>query len=115
TIIKTLLENPKLIDTVLDYIDDRHFSFHKDEFLLLLKQKSDHPKLISILLNSDIKTYTEEELKNELLIFLIKYYEQELKNIVKSKDISFQEKSFKIRKYKDIISRLKRGELAIYE
>ncbi len=115
TIIKTLLTEPNLINTVLDYIDERHFNYHKEEFKLLLEQKSDHPKLISILLDDDIKTYKEDELKNELLIFLIKYYEQKLKTVVKTKDISFEEKSFKIRKYKDIITKLKRGEFAIYD
>ncbi|WP_187647524.1 DNA primase [Nitrosophilus labii] len=115
TIIKTLLAEPNLINTVLDYIDERHFNYHKEEFKLLLEQKSDHPKLISILLDDDIKTYKEDELKKELLIFLIKYYEQKLKTLVKAKDISFEEKSFKIRKYKDLITKLKRGELAIYD
>lgn len=115
TIIKSLLVEPKLIDTVLDYIDEKHFKYHKEEFLLLLNRKTDHPLLRSILLDDDIKTYKEEELRGELLIFLIKFYEQKLKSLIKSKDISFSQKSFKIRKYKDMISRLKKGELVIEE
>lgn len=115
TIIKTVLENPSLLDTVLDYIDQRHFRYHKEEFQLLLENKLEHPKLIEIALDDEIKSYKEKELKDELLSFLVRFYEQKLKEVIKTKEISFKEKSFKIRKYKDIIMKLKRGEFAIYE
>ena len=114
TIIKTILENPSLLDTVLDYIDETHFKYHKEEFKLLLQNKFDHPKLLSILLDSEIKAYKEDEIKDELLIFLIKFYEQKLKELLKDNSLSFKEKSFKIRKYKDIILKLKKGQI-VYE
>ncbi len=115
SIIKTLLNSPKMVDIVLDYIDINFFKFHQEEFKLILEQKFDHPKLISILLNDEIKIYNEEELKKGLLNFLIKYYEQKLKKLIKEKNISFEEKSFKIRKYRDILNKLNKGELVIYE
>ena len=116
TIIKTALVKPKFLNTILDYIDKNHFTYHQEEFGYLLEEKYDHPKLMRIMVDDDIKIYeNEEELKSELLTFLIKFYEQKLKNLIKKRDVSFKEKSFKIRKYKDIITRLKKGELIIYE
>ncbi|WP_200763131.1 DNA primase [Nitrosophilus alvini] len=115
SIIKTLLNESSLIDTVLDYIDEEHFIYHKNEFRLLKEGKTDHPKLLGVLLDEDLKTFSEEELRSELLIFLIKYYSQKLKKLAKDKNIDFKEKTFKIRKYREIIEKLKKGELVTYE
>ncbi len=114
TIIKSLLERPELIDTVLDYIDSGFFQYHKEEFELLLSGKKDHPKLMEIAVDEEIKSYSEEDLKAELLVFLIKYYERKTRELVRA-PIPFEKKSFLIRKYKDYINRLKRGELVFNE
>jgi DNA primase len=89
SILKTLLEKPELIDSVLDVIDVNMFGGY---------------------------AANEEELQNVLRNFLIKHYDLKLKNIVSDTSIPFAKKSFLIRKIKtDIIPRLKRGELVAFD
>ncbi len=113
-LIKTLLSNPNLIDEVLDLIDSSMFSMHKEEFLLLIEGKRDDPRLLEIEIRDDIKEYSKEDLKKQLSFFLIKYYNGVLKKVIKS-SLSFEERSFLIRKIRDKIDRLKKGELVTYE
>ncbi len=115
TLIKTLLNKPEFIDEVLDVIDISMFSVHKEEFSLLIEGKTDDPKLIEISLRDDIKEYEKEDLKKQLSIFLRKYYDRLLKNIIHRKDIAFDMKSYMVRKIRDNMDRLKKGELVIYE
>ncbi len=112
SVIKTLLLKPHLLESVLDIVGVEHFSYHKEEFKLLIDGKVDHPKLREVLLDEDIVPIEEENLTQELLLFLIKYYEQKIKKVLKE-DISFTQKSFFIRKYKENIIKLKRGELVV--
>ncbi|NPA81282.1 MAG: DNA primase [Epsilonproteobacteria bacterium] len=115
TLIKTLLLNPHLIDEVLDMIDESMFTVHKEEFSLLVRGEREDPRLLEIEIREDIKEYDKEDLKKQLSIFLIKYYNGVLKKVMKSKELSFEKKSFTIRKIRDKIDRLKRGELVAYE
>ncbi len=112
SVIKTLLLNPHLLESVLDIVGLEHFIYHKEEFKLVIEGKLDHPKLREVLLDEDIVPLEEENLTQELLLFLIKYYEQKIKKILKE-DIPFAQKSFFIRKYKENIIKLKRGELVV--
>lgn len=112
SIIKTILLKPHTVDTILDIIEPSHFSYHKEELQLALANKTDHPKIRSILLDEDIVVFDEKSLVSELLVFLIKYYEQKIRQVAKEQ-IPLQKKSFLIRKYKENIQKLKRGELVI--
>ncbi|WP_041353952.1 DNA primase [Nitratiruptor sp. SB155-2] len=112
SIIKTMLTKPHTVDIILDIIDASHFTYHQEEFELTLQNRVDHPKIRSILLNEDILVFEEEHIRSELLVFLIKYYEQKIQEVVKG-DFPFNQKSFLIRKYKENIKRLKEGELII--
>jgi len=112
SIIKTILLHPHLIDTVLDIIDTEHIVYHKEEFRLALEQQLDHPKIRAILLDDDIIAFDEESLHKELLVFLIKYYENKIRRITRS-TMPFEQKSYLIRKYKEYIVKLKRGEMII--
>ncbi len=115
SIIKTILQTPHLIDTVLDTIDPKMFRTHKDEFSLLLNNQHDSPTLRRILLWEDVKTYSEEELKNGLLNLMMLYYQEELKRVKNSKKLDFASKSFYLRKIQDKIQKLKNGEMVEYE
>ena len=112
SIIKTMLLYPHLIETILDIIDVEHFQYHQEEFMAVIQNDLEHPKLRSILLDDDIIAFDEENLQQELLPFLIKYYEKKIQQIVKS-DMDFKQKSFLIRKFKEYIRRLKNGELVV--
>ncbi len=112
SIIKTILQKPELIDTVLDIVDVEHFVYHKEEFRAAIAQELDNPKLREIVLDEDIIVLDEESLKKELGVFLIKYYEKRIKEVAKE-PLPFTQKSFLIRKYKENIMRLRRGEIHV--
>ena len=77
-----------------------------------MQNRIDEPVLVGILVDENIKSIdNEDELKSELLLFLTKYYNKELKKIQIRKDLGFEEKAFYIRSFRDKITALKRGEL----
>lgn len=112
TLIKTALEYPAFIEQILDVLDPSLLQFHSHEFSLALQGKGDAPELMAIMVDDSIKPLTnEEELKAELITFLTRHFERELKKINMQNSISFEEKAFYIRKFRGKIAKLKRGEL----
>ncbi|WP_457746850.1 DNA primase [Sulfurimonas sp.] len=111
TLIKTVLEYPEFIDHILDVLDPSLLQFHSHEFSLAISGNRDAPELMAIMVDETLRPLKDEELLNaELFAFLIKHYERELKKVNITPSISFEEKAFYIRKYRDVIARLKRGE-----
>ena len=116
SILKTLLEKPELIDSVLDIIDVNMFGGYAAMFSALINGEKEHPHLMGLAVDETFQVMDEEELQGVLRNFLIKHYDMKLKNIVADQTIPFEKKSFLIRKIKtDIIPRLKRGELVTFE
>ncbi len=115
TIIKTILEKPSLLEFVLNIIDVKVLQSVQHELLALMNDDKENSALIGIKLRDDIGVYSEEELKKQLLFFLIKHYNKQLTIIKKSKNLSFEKKSFLMRKVKVILEKLKKGELVKYE
>lgn len=108
TLIKTILEQPQFINTILDKIDPNLLKFHQNEFHLALQGSTENPQIMSILIDNNIKSIQDEDnLQNELNNFLIKHYEKELKLVQLTKNISFEEKAFKIRSLRDKIRKLR--------
>jgi DNA primase len=71
---------------------------------------------MAISVDEQIKALKDEDaLKNELLTFLTKHYERELKKVNMQSAISFEEKAFYIRKFRGNIETLKRGELVAFK
>ena len=115
-IIKTLIESPNLVDTVLDAVDIGIFGAYREYFDLLLKAKMDHPLLVGVQINEEIHTLDEEKLLYALRKILIRHYKQKLKILPRDTSLSSDKKMFLIRKLRtDIIPRLERGELVTYE
>jgi DNA primase len=113
SLVKTVLEDPHLIDQILDVLDPSLLQFHSQEFSLALQGHNDSPQLMAILVDDNIHSLKDEEsLKAELIAFLSKHYERELKKVNMQTSISFEEKAFYIRKFRGKIAKLKRGELA---
>ena len=116
SILKTLLEKPELIDSVLDVIDVNMFGGYAAMFSALINGEKEHPHLMGLAVDETFQVMDEAELQRVLRNFLIKHYDMKLKNIVADQSIPFEKKSFLIRKIKtDIIPRLKRGELVTFE
>ena len=115
SLIKTVLEYPHFIDQILDVLDPSLLQFHSSEFSLALQGYRDAPQLMAILVDENINALQDEEaLKDELIAFLSKHYERELKKVNNQTSISFEEKAFYIRKFRGKIAKLKRGELVAF-
>ncbi|MFT5835844.1 MAG: DNA primase [Sulfurimonas sp.] len=116
SLIKTVLEHPELIDQMLDALDPSLLQFHSREFILSLQGKNEEPSLMAIAVDDQIKPLKDEEsLKAELITFLTKHYERELRKVNMQTTISFEQKAFHIRKFRGKISKLKRGELVSFK
>lgn len=115
SLIKTVLEHPQYINQILDVLDPSLLQFHSYEFDLALQGKLDAPQLMAISVDETIVALKDEEaLRAELITFLSRHYERELKKINLQQNISFEEKAFYIRKFRGKIASLKRGELSSF-
>ena len=116
SILKTLLEHPTLIDSVLDVVDVEMFGIYAPLLTAVLNGQHDHPQLVGIVIDETVQVMSEEELQKFLRTFLMRHYDLKLKDIVADQNIPFAKKSFLIRKIKsDIMPRLRRGELVAYD
>jgi DNA primase len=115
SLIKTILESPAVIENILDYLDPSLLQFHAQEFALVLNGQLEHPLLMKISLSSDVKTFNEDDLKNELLHFLRKHYTNELKKVKMQQNIPYDKKTFLIRQFTEKVNKLRRGELVLFE
>ena len=114
SLIKTLISHPDLIDSVIDSIDVSMFKVHGMEFEQLLRAEYESPYLVGLSIRENIKEYSNDELKAQLAFFLVNYYQIKLQQIIRS-NMPFDKKNYMVRKVRDNIDRLKRGELVAYE
>lgn len=114
-LIKTVIEKPELINQILDVLDPSLLQFHSREFSLALAGKIDAPELMSIIVDESIVVLQDEAALNaELVTFLSRYYERELRKVNIAQNISFEEKAFYIRKFRGKIAQLKQGILVAF-
>jgi DNA primase len=115
SLIKTVLEHPEFVDEILNSIDPSILQFHQHEFVLAISGRNDASELMAISLDENIiALQSYEELKAELIAFLIKHYNQEYKKIQMRNDIGFEQKAFLIRSIRGKIAKLQKGELVAY-
>lgn len=112
-IIRAILENNSRLDSVLDLVDSSMFEVHRNEFEMLL-QDINNPSFNGILLNDKLEIYDDERLRNELLVLLLKFYTNKLREVQYNQDLEFREKANMLRKVKDNIYQLKQGKLVNY-
>ncbi len=115
SIIKTLLSNPQMIDKLLDIISSEVFTRHKREFELLIGNEVDHPLLRGVYIRDDLIEYSSKELDKQIIFMLRRYYENELFHIRDRSDLSIEDKGYLIRKIRENIKKLQRGEMVVYE
>lgn len=113
-IIKTILEIPTLFDYVLDVIDESMFEHHKDEFLELKLGNLDNSGLRNILFRNEIKQYEEAELKEQLIYFLINFYNKKLLFLTSNQELSYKRKVLVIHHIRETIKKLKLGQIVTY-
>jgi DNA primase len=106
SIIKTIYQNRDSLDLIMDYCDSSMFHTHKVEFEMALGNQ-DTSELRGLLLNDSIKVYSNDELKQQLRFFLIKFHEKKLNAILNNQDMDSRQKSIEIRKEREAINNLK--------
>jgi len=116
SIIKTLLENERLIDEIIDIVSPSMAGVHQRALEALIRGDRDYPELVGIAIDDEIPTLSEEDLRKTLNMQMQNWYFKQLKKITADSSIPYKKKSWLIRKIKtDILPRLKRGELVVYE
>ena len=91
------------------------FFTQQESFLKLIKGDLQDKSLIGILLDSKIKPQNKEKLKQQMIMILHKFYEEQKNKIIQDKNLSLREKAFLLRKYQKYLENLKKGDLIIYE
>ena len=89
-LIKTILEYPSLLEVVINSIDTIHFDVYKNEFESLKKSDFASENLVAISFRDDIKHFNEDQLREQIIILLVRFYKRLLKHKLKS-DLSFEE------------------------
>ncbi|EES89794.1 DNA primase [Helicobacter canadensis] len=114
-IIKSVLEDMNLLEFVMDFLEPTMFFSQKEAYLKLLKGELEDPSLIRILLDNKVKAQDKEKLKQQMIMILYQYYEEQKQKVINEKQLSLREKSFLIRKYQKYLDNLKKGDLIVYE
>ncbi len=112
-LIKTILENEDVLEKVLDVVEPHMFEYHRNEFEMILNDK-ENPILRGISLQESIKCYNDEELKQQLLVFLVNFYGRKLSIVSMDNTLDYKQKSVMIRKIRTNIQNLKKGQLISY-
>jgi len=115
-ILKTLIEQPTLIDNVLNVMDINMFGSYAELFRALISGENEHPALVGLSIDESIKSMDEQELNSALIKILTIHYRNKLQSIPRDTTISASVKPFLLKKIKlDILPRLKKGELVAYD
>lgn len=111
SVLKTMLDKPTLIETVINAIDSKLFGVYEPMFLDISQGNTNTPNLVGLSLDDNVAIMNEDEFNKVIINLLLKFYDSELKRIAKATNISFEKKSYMIRKIRtDTIPKLKRGE-----
>ncbi|ACM92118.1 DNA primase [Nautilia profundicola AmH] len=110
SIIKTLYENPHLMDEIVEYLSPDMFKTHRHELSLVYQEKFDDPALLDIVLREDVLCLNMEALKKQIIKLLIPYYQQKVLEL-KTSNLPTDEKMHKLKILNYKILQLKKGEL----
>lgn len=116
SILKTLIENPNLIDNVLSVMDTAMLGGYAELFTALINGENEHPGLVGLSIDESIKVMDEQQLNSALINILTIHYRNKLQSIPRDTTIASEKKPFLLKKIKlDILPRLKKGELVAYD
>ncbi|NKQ40059.1 MAG: DNA primase [Sulfurovum sp.] len=116
SIFKTLIETPALVDDVVDVLSDDMLGSYAPLLQTVVSGNQEHPDVMRISIDEQIPVLTQKELRGALLAQLEIYYQRKFKQAMADRNIPFEKKVYIRNKIqKDIIPRLKKGELVAYE
>lgn len=111
TLLKTLVENPQIIDNVADYLEANMLSRHGYEYSLVLASEFNHPQLLALALDESIKTFKSEDLRQEMLLFLKNYYTKSRKFISMDKNLPYEDRVKKLGQCNTKLKSINEGKL----
>jgi len=111
SLIKSAVENSSFIDDLVNFMDIDMFRFHTREYQLLLEFKFNDPLIMNLLMNEEIKIYSEDDFYEQLRTFIINRYKEQILNVKSNALLSFSDKSFKLRDIRYKIQTLQSGKM----
>ena len=108
SLIKSFLEHPQLIQDYSAYLKGSMF-IYQELYLDVVHRNINKPTVQALMIDEDIIAFSLDNFKQEILTFLIYDTNKKIKMIQGSEKMSFEEKTFKIRKYRNKLLNLKRG------
>jgi len=116
SILKTLLEYPAQVDEMIDLLSDDMLGAYREAFDAIVHQQTEHPALMRLRVDEHIPVLSSEQLHTALLRQLELYYRRKFKQAMADRTLPYEKKVYIRNKIqKDIIPKLKRGELVPYE
>jgi len=110
SIIKTLYENPQVMDEIVEYLSLDVFKTHQKELSLVYQEKFDDPALLDIVLREDVFSLNMDTLKKQIIKLLIPYYQDKIIKL-KTSNLPVDVKMHELKKLNYKIIQLKKGEL----
>ena len=111
SIIKTLYENPKIMNEIVEYLTPEMFKTHSYELSEIYKENFENPKLIEIILRDDVKIHDLKTLKNQIRKILIPFYQEKITQIKLNEHLETNKKMHMLKMLNLKLLRLKKGEL----
>jgi len=108
SIIKTLLQNPQMIDWAIEVLPPSALFTHSRE-LEAIYTRTSIPQLDWIEMNNEVFSLTPKEFQYQVRILLLRYYRFQLQKLLQL-PLPLEEKSKKLRELNYIIQKLRQGE-----
>jgi len=109
-IIKTLYENPQIMNSVVEYLSPEMLKTHPNELSAVYAENFEDPKLLEIVLRDDIKTLDLNSLKNQIRKILIPYYQNKILQIRLDPTINGDKKIHLLKNMNLKLQKIKKGE-----
>ncbi len=109
-IIKTLYENPQIMNSVVEYLSPEMFKTHSNELSAVYAENFEDSRLLEIVLRDDIKTLDLASLKNQIRKILIPYYQNKILQIRLDPKINGDKKIHLLKDMNLKLQKIKKGE-----
>ncbi len=111
SIIKTLYENPGIMNEIVEYLTPEMFKTHSYELSEIYKENFENSKLLEIVLRDDVKIHDLKTLKNQIRKILIPFYQEKITQIKLNEQLETNRKMHMLKMLNLKLLRLKKGEL----
>lgn len=110
-LLKSVLEDHKLLDIIIEYLDVQSFQTHFREYELILQEEWNHPLLLGLRINELIQALKFEDFRRQVKNFALNDYRQRLKKIPFDKNLEYEQKADLIKRYRICIENIQKGEI----